>query len=107
MAGPTPTAEQDEAVARFRSNGSLKINAFAGTGKTTTLAMIGKSTPRRGAYLAFNKAIAEDARGKFPNTVSCSTIHSLAFRATPSVYKHGDKMTRPVNANALAELLDL
>jgi AAA domain/UvrD-like helicase C-terminal domain len=107
MPGLKPTAEQDQAVALFHSKGSLKINAFAGTGKTTTLSMIAKSTPRRGIYLAFNKAIAEDAKRAFPDTVSCSTIHSLAFRATPSAYKHGDKMTRTVNANALAELLEL
>lgn len=101
-----PTAEQDEAVTRFQTNGSLKINAFAGTGKTSTLAMIAASTSRRGAYLAFNKAIAEDARSRFPKTVECSTVHSLAFRATPRSYKHDEKMTGRVNVNALAQLLE-
>lgn len=32
-----PTSEQSRAVDLFKTSDSLKINAFAGTGKTTTL----------------------------------------------------------------------
>lgn len=100
-----PTTEQEEAVARFRDGGALKINAFAGTGKTTTLQLIAASTKQKGMYLAFNKAIAVEAQQKFPDNVFCSTLHSLAFRATPREFRHGDKMTGSLNANAFAQHL--
>ncbi|MEC7120318.1 MAG: UvrD-helicase domain-containing protein, partial [Pseudomonadota bacterium] len=35
---------------------------------------------QKGLYLAFNKAIADDARSKFPSNVDCRTFHSLAYR---------------------------
>nr|WMC95682.1 UvrD-helicase domain-containing protein [Aminobacter aminovorans] len=100
-----PTAEQLEAVERFRGDGALKINAFAGTGKTTTLRLLANSTSRRGMYLAFNRSIAAEASEKFPTNVNCSTVHSLAFRATPKEFRHGDKMTGSLNANAFADHL--
>lgn len=102
----TPTPEQTDAVAKFKEGGALKINAFAGTGKTTTLRLLATSTDRRGMYLAFNKSIAADAKSRFPANVACSTIHSIAFRATPSAFKHGEKMTGSMNANAVAKHLD-
>ena len=53
---------------------SLKIQAFAGTGKTTTLAAIAKSLPqRRFLYLVFNRAAAEEAELKMPANVSSRT----------------------------------
>lgn len=102
----TPTPEQADAVAKFKDGGALKINAFAGTGKTTTLRLLATATDRRGMYLAFNKSIATDARSRFPPNVACSTVHSIAFRATSSAFKHGDKMTGSMNANAVAKHLD-
>jgi UvrD-like helicase C-terminal domain/UvrD/REP helicase N-terminal domain len=105
---PKPTDEQQEAVDQFGKGGSLKINAYAGTGKTSTLEMLAHSTPRRGQYIAFNKAIVRDAKEKFPSSVNCSTIHGLAFKATPSKYKsNSDKMIKRLSANQLAEILKL
>jgi len=106
--GRKPTAEQQQAIDAFVQGGSLKINAYAGTGKTSTLQMLAHATGKRGQYIAFNKAIVADARDKFPNTVDCSTTHSLAFKATPTKYRSKtDKMTGKVNANKLAEYLNL
>ncbi|MBX3513133.1 MAG: ATP-dependent helicase [Xanthobacteraceae bacterium] len=100
-----PTDEQQEAVDQFRKGGSLKINAFAGSGKTSTLQLIAHGTPKRGQYIAFNKAIVRDANEKFPNTVNCSTLHALALKATPSKYKADrDKAFGKVNAKKLAEI---
>ena len=67
------TEEQEKAVELFKTSSSLKISAFAGTGKTTTLTALGKSTSKSGLYLAFNKSIATDAKKKFPRTVDCRT----------------------------------
>jgi hypothetical protein len=108
--GPRPklTDEQQEAVDLFGKGGSLKINAYAGTGKTSTLEMLAHSTPKRGQYIAFNKVIARDAKEKFSSSVNCSTIHGLAFKATPSKYKsNSDKMMKRLGANQLAEILKL
>jgi superfamily I DNA/RNA helicase len=103
-----PTSEQNAAIEAFMDGGSLKINAFAGAGKTSTLELLAKATTKRGQYIAFNKNIVKDATNKFPSTVNCSTIHSLAFRATPSSYKNiANKMAGKINANQLAELLSL
>jgi hypothetical protein len=103
-----PTAEQQQAIDQFRKGGSIKINAYAGTGKTSTLELLAHSTARRGQYIAFNKDIVRDAKEKFPGSVNCSTTHGLAFRATPSGYKNSsDKMTKRLSANHLAEMLNL
>lgn len=103
-----PTPEQSQAIEAFLSGGSLKINAYAGTGKTSTLEMLAHATTNRGQYIAFNRAIVADAKDKFPDTVNCSTTHGLAFRATPSEYRsNSEKMTGKVNAHKLAELLGL
>ncbi|MHB1668656.1 MAG: UvrD-helicase domain-containing protein [Thiomonas sp.] len=78
--GLRPTDEQAHAVEAFGTGGSLKIIAGAGTGKTSTLKLIGESTAKRGLYIAFNTAMADDAKRRMPPNVSASTAHSLAFR---------------------------
>lgn len=58
--------------------------AGAGTGKTTTLCAIDKYKSRegkKGHYICFNKALAEDAKGKFSSSINISTAHSLAYSA--------------------------
>lgn len=75
------TPEQEQAIALALGQDAFKIMAFAGSGKTTTLRLISEAMPaRRGLYLAFNKAIADEARSKFGPQVDCRTFHSLAFR---------------------------
>ncbi|MGW5207919.1 UvrD-helicase domain-containing protein [Streptomyces griseoincarnatus] len=77
----TPTDEQAHAVDTFRAGHHLVLQAGAGTGKTSTLALLAASTTRRGRYLAFNKDIARDAAGRFPSTVRCKTAHATAYAA--------------------------
>lgn len=88
----TPTAEQAAAVDLFRGGKSMKIEAGAGTGKTSTLTLLAHANPMRGQYVAFNKAIVTDAGMKMPGHVTCSTAHSLAFRAK------GKRMAHRLNA---------
>ncbi|MFF8536941.1 UvrD-helicase domain-containing protein [Streptomyces sp. NPDC015532] len=78
---PTPTDEQVQAADAFRAGEHLVLQAGAGTGKTTTLAMLAVSTQRRGRYIAFNKDIAHDAATRFPRTVMCKTAHATAYAA--------------------------
>lgn len=77
------TPEQQAIIAH---RGNLKINAVAGSGKTTTLLEYAKARPKkeRMLYLAFNKSVKLEAQRKFienglPN-VQVETAHSLAFK---------------------------
>lgn len=104
----TLTDEQMNAVDRFKTSQALKISAFAGTGKTSTLTALARSTTKAGLYLAFNKSIADEAKAKFPRSVDCRTTHSLAFRAVPSVYRgNTSKLTQTLHGNHVAQLLSI
>lgn len=87
-----PTDEQTAAADAFHTGHHLALQAGAGTGKTTTLALLAHATTRRGRYLAYNRAIAQDARTRFPDTVQCKTAHALAYAAV------GHQYTRRLNA---------
>lgn len=77
--GHPPTAEQDHAIALALTGEPLVIQAGAGTGKSSTLAMIAERMPdKRLMYVAFNKSIVTDAAGKFPSNTEARTAHSLA-----------------------------
>lgn len=91
------TSEQIEIVETVKqmcANEILKINAFAGTGKTSTLIAIAKAMPnKRFLYLAFNNSIVEESRKKFPSNVTILTTHSLAFRKIAVHYlEHGHEL---------------
>lgn len=102
------TEEQSNAIDVFKKSDSLKISAFAGTGKTSTLSEIAKSTNKSGLYLAFNKAVALESASKFPKSVDCRTTHSLAFRAVPSDYRGNTaKLTQGLHGNLAVQLLQI
>lgn len=83
-----PTDEQAAIIAAARTGADLVVIAGAGSGKTSTQRLVGRAMPsRRGHYIAYNKAIANDAQGTFPANVRCSTAHSLAFRAVGFHYQ--------------------
>ncbi|MEY9490910.1 superfamily I DNA/RNA helicase [Streptomyces calvus] len=84
----TPTDEQAHAADVFRAGRHLVLQAGAGTGKTSTLALLAATTKRRGRYLAFNKDIARDAAARFPSTVACKTAHATAYAALGHRYAH-------------------
>jgi len=102
----TPTDEQAEALDLFLRGDSLKINAYAGTGKTTTLQMLAAATRNKGQYLAFNRGVVKEAAAKFPSNVDCSTSHALAYRALRSRFSNA-KLIDGGNAYQLAEVLEL
>lgn len=79
----TPTVEQDAVVEAVKAGGPLKVKAYAGAGKTSTLRLAAEARGRsRGLYLAFNKEIAKEAASKFPSNTRCRTVHSIAYGAT-------------------------
>ncbi|NWU10632.1 FBH1 helicase, partial [Cephalopterus ornatus] len=71
----------------------VKIMAFAGTGKTSTLAKYAEKFPELNfLYVAFNKAVAEKGKRVFPRNVTCKTFHSLAFGSVGKHYKERGKL---------------
>jgi superfamily I DNA/RNA helicase len=86
------TDEQTAAADAFHAGDHVSLQAGAGTGKTTTLALLAHSTTRRGRYLAYNRAIANDATARFPKNVRCKTAHALAYAAV------GHRYTARLNA---------
>ena len=75
----TPTQEQKDILSAFKSTRVLKVNACAGSGKTSTLVMLAQDNPVPSLYVCFNKVIREEAELRFPSHVSCRTQHSLAY----------------------------
>jgi F-box protein 18 (helicase) len=104
---PKLTDEQSR-IAQFdlKPGQILKVMAFAGTGKTTTLAAFAKARPHmRFLYVAFNKSVQLEAAGKFPQNVVSKTSHALAFRTHG--YKHKDRIVSGFKANTVKQVLNL
>ncbi|XP_053718510.1 F-box DNA helicase 1 isoform X1 [Synchiropus splendidus] len=84
----------------------VKIKAFAGTGKTTTLVQYAEQFPHlRFLYVAFNKSVASEARKRFPHNVDCRTAHSLAYKDTGVWYRLNDKLTFNHNPFTISTVL--
>ncbi|AYF30633.1 DNA helicase [Micromonospora tulbaghiae] len=102
-----PTEEQQQVIDAFRSadRPTIVVQAGAGCGKSSTLKMAANTQPnRKGLYVAYNKALAVEARGDFPATVDCRTAHSLAFGPVGRHYR--DRLDGPrVPAKQVAEFL--
>ncbi|XP_057370798.1 F-box DNA helicase 1-like isoform X2 [Daphnia carinata] len=83
---PALTPEQSRIVNhRIERNHLIKIVAFAGSGKTTTLLRLTERVYKENPHFRFllvvyNRAVSDEASGKFPNNVVCRTIHQLAYR---------------------------
>lgn len=79
------TNEQQQVVDHIRDiDGEelVLVDSVAGSGKTTLLkAIANEFLDGKGIYLAYNKALAVEAAGKFPDCIDCRTTHSLAYRA--------------------------
>lgn len=83
-----PTEEQEAVLTRGTEPGHMVIKALAGTGKTSTLEMLSHRMSGKGLYLAFNRAIAQEAKQRFSSHVTCKTFHGLAFGALGHQYVH-------------------
>ncbi len=86
IGGLTPTDEQTAVIDACVDGLDLVIEAGAGTGKTSTLRMAASRMHGRGLYVAYNRAIVDDARRFFPPHVNCSTAHRLAYREVGHLY---------------------
>lgn len=89
-----PTQEQTTCITSYNTGESFKVEAVAGSGKTSTVKLMAESDNTKTAlYLAFNKAAATEAEGKMPSHTTCRTTHSIAYAAFGAEYR--DKLSRP------------
>ncbi len=103
------TKEQSEII---NSTGDIKINAVAGSGKTTTIIEYAAARPKKSKilYLAFNRSVKLEALRKFSekglDNVKVETAHSLAYGHI--VYNYGYQVkANGYNTNEIVELLKL
>src|SRR5688500_3476542 len=101
-----PSPEQEAILAARRADpaGSLRVLAFAGTGKTTALRLLAQADRTPALYLAYNKSTQLAAQRRFPAHITCRTILSLAFRAT-RMFEQQHRLARRPTGRELAELL--
>lgn len=74
-----PTDEQVRILEEFKNHDILKVNAVAGSGKSTTLRLLAEQNKVKSLYICFNKQNATLASESFPSYVDCKTVHSLAY----------------------------
>lgn len=96
----------------INSRGNIKINAVAGSGKTTTLIEYAKTRPAnsRILYLAFNKSVKLEAVKRFReiglSNVQVETAHSLAYKHIVFRYGYRIKSTG-YKSYEVAEILQI
>ncbi|KAL8291600.1 hypothetical protein RQP46_001858 [Phenoliferia psychrophenolica] len=126
IADPTPTPEQLAIINSPTTPGLTRINAFAGSAKTWTLAQLAleevqKNPDSQILCLSYNRGVCDDAQLKFwrlglDDNVTCRTTSKLALdhlRAKFGEYEIDDKVfnrngpIRSLYPNYVAKLLDL
>jgi len=84
--------------AKIKECDCVLINAYAGTGKTSTLQKLAEAlSDKRILYICFNRETALYAKKHFPKNVDCRTIHSLAFLLSGGVYRDKIGPLRPLD----------
>jgi superfamily I DNA/RNA helicase len=102
----------DQQTAIIQSKGNLRINAVAGSGKTTTIIEYAASRPKnaRILYLAFNKSVKLEATRKFEEygltNTKVETAHSLAYKHIVFRYNYKIKGQGYKNSE-ICQLLDI
>lgn len=74
------------------------VNAYAGTGKTSTLKFYTESRPKkRFLYVAFNKALQLEGERKFGENTTCRTTHGLAYPDYGRHFSHKLGGVKPID----------
>jgi len=74
------TEQQQEILENFSRWIDMKINAFAGTWKTTMLKLLVENNPnKKFLILVFNRSVKEELTRKFPSNADVFTVHGLAY----------------------------
>lgn len=97
------TKEQRRVVCQQPEKQMIVVQAFAGTGKTTTLYHYAKKwKSHKMLYLAYNRALADESRKRFKglDNVHVMTIHSMALR---NVDPNGEMALGNLKLNTIME----
>jgi F-box protein 18 (helicase) len=82
-----PLSDEQKAVVQNYSP-LLVVNAFAGTGKTTSAVAYAAARPNKTVlYMPFTRANQADAAARMPANVTCMTTHAMAMRAIGTYYR--------------------
>lgn len=76
-----PTRQQQDVIDAVMAGKDTKVQAMAGTGKTSTLEALSRRlqvTGKQAVYIAFNKTVQTEAAERMPKNVEARTGHSLA-----------------------------
>ncbi|MDR2150592.1 MAG: UvrD-helicase domain-containing protein [Spirochaetaceae bacterium] len=102
----------DEQNTIITSTGNIKINAVAGSGKTTTIIEYARTRSKKSVllYLAFNRSVRLEAAKRFVDNglpqVQVETAHSLAYKYT--VFKYGYTIrAQGYTTNEIVQLLTI
>lgn len=102
------TDEQKEIIS---TDSDIKVNAVAGSGKTTTLIEYAKTrdSSKKLLYIAFNSSVKRSAKEKFDSfglsNIRVETAHSLAFDRI--VKRSNFKIDRGYKTNQIKDILSL
>lgn len=104
--------EEQQAV--FAAQGDLKVNAVAGSGKTTTLMELARQAIEQGArvtYIAFNRKVKEEAavkaaEMKMDRGFRAVTAHGLAYGHLMQANASAQIGSRPHPATAFLPFID-
>ncbi|GAB6188712.1 UvrD-helicase domain-containing protein [Marinitoga arctica] len=104
------TTEQIEIIKKAR-NSNLIINAFAGSGKTTTLLSIAYALRNKSfLFLAFNRSVKEEIEYKIKksklNNIKVLTTHGLAYKFAKNDLKF-KKIGKELNTLEISKILDI
>jgi hypothetical protein len=103
--GKILTDEQESHINTIVTSGKdYAIQAPPGSGKTFLLLALARKLSGYGLSISFNKILADEAAGKFCQSVTCKTGHALAYGALGYKYKH---KLRKLTGKYLADTEDI
>lgn len=106
--GGHPLTDEQCRILAHAPTKTLKCLAFAGCAKTSTAIEYTHAWSQyRGLYLAFNAAIAGEAKGKFPPNIQTQTAHGHAYQVL-GMSRYRDRIVtrlRPHDLDACNDLL--
>lgn len=101
----TPTIEQKAIVDAAVAGKNVAVQALAGCAKSSTLYLIAEALPQKNIlYIAFNKAIVEEAEGKMPSNCTCKTVHSVAYKHSSAEITKKLRGKKPYNPTLAKDL---
>jgi len=102
------TEEQRRFLALFNEGESLRAEALAGSGKTTSLRYVVHCGQLHGKalYTSFGKKNIEEAKAKFPaDRIAVRTNHSMAFRGFGSRWQSEGRLVGRISPGNLITLM--